>query len=282
MNLSSLALIGLLAIPTGLGVVALGQQKTQKPGAASPVAQTPGFRIAGIQVNSPVHTGADPASDDTFGVQLAFFGTFARTSVAIELSRDAGGIIGLEDGSCRLARFADDRGTNLVKKDAFPGPFELSRVSDDGRHLVFSVASDALPDPVAARLSLAGKLALRVATAQETFTAEDVDLDEGARFGVGGFALEVRGNEPSEWGEGYALTVASKRDLGTIVSWALVLDDGTEVELRPSMSMSGMGQWEQTLQLDREIEQAHFRITCWKDLQVVELPFEVSAGLGLR
>jgi hypothetical protein len=281
MNLSSLALIGLLAIPTGLGVVALGQQKTQKPGAASPVA-TPGFRIAGIQVNSPVHTGVDPASDDTFGVQLAFFGTFARTSVAIELSRDAGGIIGLEDGRCRLARFVDDRGTNLAKQDAFPGPFESSRVSDDGRHLVFAVHSDALPDPAASRLTLGGTLALRVATAQETFTAEDADLDEGASIEVGAFELEVRGNGPSEWGEGYALTVASKRDLGLIVSWTLVLDDGTEVPLTPSMSMSGMGQWEQTLQLDREIEQADLRITCWKDMQVVELPFELSAGLGLR
>jgi hypothetical protein len=92
----------------------------------------------------------------------------------------------------------------------------------------------------------------------------------------------TRGNGPSEWGDGYALTVASKRDLGTIVSWALVMDDGTEVPLVPSMSMSGMGHWEQTLQLEREIEQADLRITCWKDLQVVELPFELSTGLGLR
>src|SRR5262245_55379490 len=131
MNLSSLAVFALVAIPTGLGFVAIEQQKTpQKPHAPAPAAQTPGFRIAGIQINSPVHTGADPASDDTFGVQLAFFGTFARTSVAIELARDAGGIIGLEDERCRLDRFADDRGTNLVKKDAFPGPFEASRISD--------------------------------------------------------------------------------------------------------------------------------------------------------
>jgi hypothetical protein len=283
-----LALLGLLAIPAGASVVLLQQQKAKPPHAAasrpaaSSAQSTPGFRVAGLQVNSPVHTGAAPASDDAFGVELAFFGSFARTSVAVELARGAGGIIGIDDERCRLARFSDDRGTDLAKKDAFPGPFEMPRVSDDGRHLVFTVASETLPDPAATRLALGGVLALRVATEQETFVAEDVELVEGTRFTVGSFELEVTANGPSEWSDGHSLTLSSRRDLTTIVSWSLVLDDGTELSLRPSMSMSGMGRWEQTLQLEREVARADLRIACWKDLQTLEVPFELSAGLGLK
>jgi hypothetical protein len=48
------------------------------------------------------------------------------------------------------------------------------------------------------------------------------------------------------------------------------------------MSMSGMGSWQQTLELDEPVVRASLRITRWTDLRTVEVPGEVSAGFGLR
>lgn len=292
MNSPALLVLGLLVMPAGLGAFALAQRSTPQgrptrvPAAqqsAERPANTPGFRVAGLQVNSPVHTGADPASDETFGIDLAFFGTFSRTSLAIEFTREAGGIIGIDDDRSRLARFTDDRGTDLVRKDSFGGPFEgMPRISSDGRHLVFALPSDALPDAGATRLGAAGVLGVRVGDGIQDFVARDVDLQQGETFSLGGFDFRIESAGPSEWGEGHALTLSSKRDLAGIVRYALILDDGREHPLDPSMSMSGMGAWQQSFEMERAIERASLRITCWKNLQVLEIPFEVQAGIGLR
>jgi hypothetical protein len=311
MDARMLAALATLATAVGLGIVALEHPTAVQPTCpATGVAQRPllqkapastattattgvapgatpgataGFRAAGLTINTPVHTGADPAAHDDFGVELAFFGTLARTSLAIEYRHEAGGMLELDSEASRLERFTDDRGTDLANEDSPFGPFDtMARVSEDGRHLVFVVPSDALPAAGATGVSAAGVLAVRCGSQQEDVTSEPVALRAGAAFTVGGYRLTIRDVGPSQWGEGHALTLESRTELAAIDGWALVLPDGSEVAASPSMSMSGMGSWQQTLELDEPVERASLRITRWTDLRTVEVPFEVSAGFGLR
>jgi len=301
MNARMLAAFATLATAVGLGIVALDRPSgvqpvcpttvvAQRPLASTPTpttaataAATPGFRAAGLTINTPVHTGVDPSSDDDFGVELAFFGTFARTSLAIEYRHEAGGMLELDSGASRLERFTDDRGTNLVNEDAPFGPFDtMARVSEDGRHIVFVVPSASLPAAGATGVSAAGVLAVRCGSHREDVASETVALREGGKLAVGGYELTIREVGPSQWGEGHALTLESRTELAAIDAWTLVLPDGRELEASPSMSMSGMGSWQQTLELEESVERASLRITRWADLRTIEVPFEVSAGLGLR
>lgn len=307
MNPRLLAVFATLATAVGVGVVALdrpsGVQPVcpttvvgQRPLASAPsivttttatpvatAAATPGFRAAGLTINTPVHTGVDPSSDDDFGVELAFFGTFARTSLAIEYRHAAGGMLELDGEASRLERFTDDRGTDLANEDAPFGPFDtMARVSEDGRHIVFVVPSDALPAAGATGVTAAGVLAVRCGSRKEDVASETVALRKGGTLAVGGHELAIREVGPSQWGEGHALTLESRTDLAAIEAWTLVLPDGREVEASPSMSMSGMGTWQQTLELEEPVERASLRIARWADLRTIEVPFEVSAGLGLR
>lgn len=263
-------------LPESLSPLAARRCKTARAGG-------PAVRVAGLMINSPTHTGADAASDDASGVELAFFGTLERMRLALELTRPEGGLLGLDEAASRLTRFADDRGTDLIPSESPFGPFELlPRVSPDGRQLVFVIPSSRLPHARATRLSAAGTLGLRVATVSESFTAGDVPLAAGSAFSVAGFDFEIESAGKSQWGEGREVTVVAHRDLSAIRRWALVTPEGTELELRPSMSMSGAGTWSQTLELDRTLERAGFRVECWQDLATVEVPFEVETGLGLR
>lgn len=292
MNVRILVLGGLLSILCAAGVVQLDGDDPPPalpttlsphatPARAARAADSPDVRVAGLMVNSPTRTG-DPSSDGTFGVDLAFFGTFERTRLALELTRPEGGVLGIDDDRSRVTRFADDQGTDLARADNPFGPFEmLPRISPDGRHVVFVIPSESLPHERAARISAAGVVALRVASRREAFTAPDVHLAAGSSFSLAGFDFEVESAGKSEWGEGWSLTLAASSDLSPIARWALVLD-GAEVELRPSMSMSGMGVWRQTLELEHAVERASFRVECWQDLATVEVPFNVDAGLGLR
>jgi hypothetical protein len=159
----------------------------------------------------------------------------------------------------------------------------MTRTSEGGQHLVFSIPSDRLPHAEAARVRVKGVLGLQVATETASYTAKGVVLQSGEDVSIGDHALRIESVGPNEWmGEGYSLTVSSSSDLAGILAWAFVLPDGTEVPLSPSMSMSGMGQWQQTLNYDRELEEIALRITSWKDLRKISVPFELATGLGLR
>lgn len=284
--------LGFLVLPAGLWIASLGDvelpwgfsahaQQTKVQSAKGGRA-TPGFRVAGVMVNSPAFS-MPPTSDGGFGPELAFFGTFARTSVAIEYTRDAGGLIGMDPEACTLTHFADDHGTNLVGETSVFGPFETNpRISEDGKHILFTVPSETLPHGAAAHVIAQGELGLLVGSKTQAVDSEAFDLEAGESLEVGPLAFEVTEVGPSAWGDGHSITLSSRTGLSEVVSWALVLDDGSVVDLSPSMSMSGMGTWQQTLDFDREVEHARLRVTRWTDLQHVKVPFEVSTGLGLR
>ncbi|MEM7309070.1 MAG: hypothetical protein AAF682_20470 [Planctomycetota bacterium] len=294
MNARILAWIGTLVILAGAGVVVFrGEEQpaqrrpfprpTQKR-AVHGASESPAVvKPVGLMINAPVHTGEDPALEDNFGVELAFFGTFERTRMALELFYPKGGIIDLDNEASTLSLFEDDRATDLRKEDEHFGPFEMMpRMSEDGRYLAFVVPSDKLPDKNASKLYAKGVVAVRVATRAAEFDAEGVLFDEGTELSLGDFDFEITEAGPSSWGDGHSITLQTDRDTVRIVRYAFVDADGNEHELSPSMSMSGMGTWQQTLESDEELGRGTLRIECWQDMHTVEVPFEAEAGLGLR
>ena len=46
--------------------------------------------------------------------------------------------------------------------------------------------------------------------------------------------------------------------------------------------MSGMGTWQQSLDAATMPERAKLVLEVWQDLDTVEIPFQVEAGIGLR
>ncbi len=300
MNIRIPVLVAALLILVSVGVLTLDKDasETGLPATRSPLPESAAHastkprpipsasgpvRVVGLTINTPVHTGADPASDDPFGVELAFMGSLERTRLALEFEHAEGGILGIDDDACALDSFRDDRGTDLIKKDDPFGPFEMmSRVADDGRHLVFTIPSDVVPARGASRLFAEGTLAVQVAQRSETFTTDEISLAAGTEFTVGGFDFRVTQVGDAQWGDGSEITLETKRDTVSIVRYALVSPDGTQHALEPSMSFSGMGSWQQGLRADEVPARGRLEIEVWQDLSIEKVPFQVETGLGLR
>jgi len=301
MNTRTLVLLGALLIIATAGVVSLGDgssdqtlPKTLSPlkrgaqaatkASAQPIRSATGpVSVAGLMINTPVHTGADPSSDDTFGVELAFFGTFDRTRLALELRHEDGGILGIDSDASELAAFRDDRGTNLLKEDDAFGPFEMMpRISEDGHYLVFTIASDKVPVGGAARVFAEGVCAVQTAHRSEVFTSDEIALAKDARVSLGGFDFKISDVGDSNWNGEKSITLETKKDTVPIVRYALIDPSGAEIELSESMSMSGMGTWQQSLDAATMPERAKLVLEVWQDLDTVEIPFQVEAGIGLR
>ena len=80
MNVRLVVLAALLAILSVVGFVQFkgSEPRANLPATLSPLARpsrrvppgSPEVRVAGVMINSPTHTGADPASGDGFGVDL--------------------------------------------------------------------------------------------------------------------------------------------------------------------------------------------------------------------
>lgn len=104
----------------------------------------------------------------------------------------------------------------------------------------------------------------------------------GTQVEVGPYSFEVIEAGPSEWSEGWAFSLRSEADLSAIVRYALVDQQGQELELNRGWSMSGGGTWTQSLVCATAQERATLVVEYWKDPEVVRVPFDLSPGLGLR
>lgn len=242
------------------------------------VESPPSFRVAGLMVHSDVRPSMSG------GEELAFFGTFSRTRLAVELVLPEGGLFDLDRGRSSLTTFADDLGTDLLDPSDPFGPIEMSpRLGADGRSLVFVLGSDGSPAAEASRLRAEGTLVVRVSEAKATYETETIPLAVGQSFELGPLSFEITESEASQWNEGaWSTTVRTRQDPSAILSWSLVTPDGQTRVWREGFSMQGGGVWSRSLECDERVELGRIRIEAWKDPRARELPFSVEAGLGLH
>lgn len=274
LKLASLALVGL----TGVGLL-IGERSgaTSASGPPADDSTIGTVRSVGLMVNAPTGGGSADFPD------LAFMGTFEKTRVALLLEHPAGGLIDLVPDASSLTVFRDDRGTDLRKQDAPFGPFEMMpRVAEDGRSLVFVVPSETLPDARASRLTVQGVVAALAAESTQVHRSEPAAIEDGAALTAGPWSFQLSEVGPSQWGDGWSLTLNSRTDVSTVVRYALVDGAGAEIALDVSMTMSGGGSWQQTLESAQAVERGSLLVESWKDPEVVRVPFEVSLGLGLH
>jgi len=275
----SLMVAALVTAVGGVGWVYQDEPVQTRPA----VPKVANCRPVGVMVNAPIDMGGTEDEGMEDFPDLAFAGTFEQTRLAIRLDYPRGGIVELRGDHSVLDSFQDDLGADLRKEGAQFGPFEMmSQVSDDRRSVVFVVPSDRLPGPRATRLTASGTVALLVSNSNTEARSPVVSLAVGESIVAGPFTFRITRVGASEWNTGWSITLSTKQDLGGVRGFALIEADGTRVELSPSMSISGGGTWSQTLECERELESGALVIDYWESPRLAQLPFEVSAGLGLR
>ena len=250
-----------------------------------PTTFTPGaVKVAGLMVHRTL------AREGDNGEELAFFGTFAKTRVALELdlARVPGAgqrhIVSLLPDSSVITRFVDDRGTDLAAEPSQNDLLEmLPRVSADGLGLQTVVASKIAPHPNATRVIVEGTLDLLCASDKTSADSAPVALEVGSTLSVGPLSFEVVSTGSSDWDpDKWNLELKTTDPLQSVISWSLVDESGAVIPLSESMTWSMNGTVQKTLVAPSPLAKASLRLELWTDGETISVPFSVSAGVGLQ
>jgi len=237
----------------------------------------PSVEVVGLMLNGETRAPSQMGS----GHELAFFGSFSQTRVALQLVHPKGGLIDLRNEDSSLDLFQDGDGNDLLGQNTFGGPFEMGpRIAEDGRSIVFVIGSEKRPASGAESIRARGTVELLTGFERAVDRSDVVTPTVGGKLAFGPHELEIAELGKSSWGDGWSITLRSQADLAANVSYAWHLEDGTELALNPSMSMSGMGTWQQTLDCEQELTRGRLVIESWKDPEVLRVPFDVEARLG--
>jgi hypothetical protein len=251
-----------------------------KPLAVSSAAAEPIFRVAGVQINSPVDLGREKSND------TAFFGVPPGTHIAVVVTLPTSGIVELDRKKSKVESFQDSTGKDIYQKPKFGSAYGMMSISKDKQKILFRVSTEKLPAKGAKSVSLKGSVVLKVGTATSKGVRKRVKLAVGTSFKAGPYSLEITTAEKSEFFDGkFQVQLESKQDFDAIVAVRFLDSKGAELkaESRGSgrMSFGKNTTWTRSYHLDKIVKRATIEIEYWKDMKTVELPYTVQVGVGL-
>ena len=215
------------------------------------------------------------------------------TRIALVVSRPSGGLIDFNSRAAHLTTFADDKGTDLLVAPKpptgdRPSAGIVSIITDNGTAASVSIDSPCLPAKGARTLTVRGVLVFRVATEQAAAEQADVPLAQGAPIAAGPYHLRIdelsKRDDPGN-SDAVSITLRAHQELWSIASITFLDPAGKEVPaFKCSWSNGGDGdnlQAYQTYNLARKPERVTVRITYWSNPQTIQVPVDLTIGLGL-
>jgi len=255
-------------------------------GAAFGAEIEPTFEVRGLRVVGKPYREEEP--------QTRPFNWSEGTTVVVLVTLPKGGIIAFDPKASKVETFTDDKGTNLLeaKSSKFHfggGPFgSWPKISEDARAAVIEVQSNGLPAKGATKLTVKGTLVFKTAKQKKTYTAKDIALKVGTKIEAGSIPFEITKVGKPKWGGNkakLAVTLKATQDLSQIAAIRFLDAEGNEIKAQPAgttkMSSFGRTTIQQNYRLEEEVKTATVAIDYWEDLEIVNLPFEVQATLGL-
>ena len=225
--------------------------------------------------------------------QLRPFNWTPGTTLALRIDNKRGGILGLDAELSKLNYFTDDQGfdlmTKLEKKNLFmrrEGFGSFPKVSDDGRALLFELTAPNVPSEKAKTLSANGIAVVQVATKSEAETIHGVKLVAGTEIKSSKITYTISEVGKPKWGDAVLqVKIKTEDDVSLIKSFSFKNADGEIIESHQS-GTSRMG-WndkytvEQSYTFNEKCETVDIHIETWLDKKNVEVPFDVTLGVGL-
>ena len=217
-------------------------------------------------------------------------GSFHGVKLDVLVTSDEGGIIKLDDKKSKITKFADDKGTDLLKKpkddDSFGfgpiGPF--SKVSKDSKAVLLSVDGKNVPAAGAKSVTLEGTLVLMVAKGKDVAKQEGVELKKGAGFKAGGVAFKIDAAGKPDFGDAPLQVTLSTKE-GSKVAGVRFLDAaGKDLDAKSagssSMSFGDDTSYSWNYDFKQETKVATIEVSLWKGMVNVDVPVKVTVSVG--
>ena len=239
----------------------------------------PTFKVVGLRVIAP-----PPKDNDDLGA----FNSQPGTTLAVLIQHPVGGLISFDEDESKLTSLVDDTGTDLLKgENSYFGPFgSFPRFSEDQKAAMIEISGPGLPVAGAKAIRAQGVFKFQQATKSTKVKAESVKLEEGTEFQASEFKFVISEFGKSEWSDApIEMTLQTKQNANAIRAVRFYDADGKEIESeeagRGYMSFGSDVTHDLGFTLGTEVKQATIEIEYWENLKLIDVPFEVSTGVGL-
>jgi len=264
-----------------VGLLAVAVRSEDPPKGTEPAVKV---RACGLQV-----VGKGYGDDNDALRPLNSFG--AGTTVALLVTPGVGTLIQILNDECKVMKFTDDKGTDLLAGDmkfGQPGFNYGAQISKDGKATMMEVRGPGLPAADATSLTIEGTTAFMASATGKTETAkaENVELKKDGKFTAGALAFTIREAGKPQWGdEPLAIDLACKASLETVKSVTFLDANGKEIESHRNStgreSFGGDTTWSMSFTLKQKVDKATVVVESWADAKKVFVPVILKVKLGM-
>jgi hypothetical protein len=199
-----------------------------------------------------------------------------------------GSLLGIDEESCEIATWKDDKGTDYSATEGFgkvPWLGSFPQMSDDGSAMKFELVTRIEPVAGATTMTLDATVGLLVGSEPKTETLKAVQLVKGTTLNIGG--IEATISDISEgFGDGKQITLEAKRDFKTLKSFTVLDDKGQPVET--SRAGSGSFGWgnDYTYQVSYSVAgelpaSADIQVESYSKIETVPVRIAQTIGFGM-
>lgn len=222
------------------------------------------------------------------GPDMRPFNWTPGVSMVLRIVNPSGGLIGFDSDASKIESFVDDKGTDLLKSDETYMPVGFSSsddLSEDGKAALIEVDGGTPPAHGTREIHLKGVAVFVVATEKKTFTQKDVKLAADTEIKAGEISFVISKVGKPDWGdEPLEVTLKASTDLTSVAGVRFLDADGKEIESsvssEMSMSFNESVTVERGYKLARKVDTATIEVTCWMNLEKVNVPVDVTTGVG--
>lgn len=202
-------------------------------------------------------------------------------TLALLVDLDGAGIIEVDANKSKLDELSDDTGQNLKGK-----LWTFPNISEDKKLMRIEVKGEEAPANGAKALKATGTLVIQTAEESTVLKSEIVAAKKGERMKLSkDLSFKISDTGKPQWGDDPQMVEFEiKRDVPELAEMVFYDKDGQVIESNTGgtsrMSMGKMVTLKLTYRLKRKVEEFRVEAKVWTDLEEVEVPFDVTLGIG--
>jgi hypothetical protein len=232
--------------------------------------------VNGLRLVSEGYQGSD---------KLRPFNHFKGTTLSFVTHVSAGGIIGLDTSASEVHTLQDDTGTDLLSGTKRYGQNTIGgwpKISTDSKAITFEIQSQALPKVEAKAIHIEGHVTLDVSNQTEEHKSGVIDLSNTTNFDIGPISIAIEESGKPKWGnKPFFLKLRVGTSVEKIAKFRFLNLEGVEVDAHRNSTNHLGDEYLASYQLDQKLDQFQIEIELWKNIQKVEIPFNLNASVGL-
>ncbi len=225
----------------------------------------------------------------------------AGTSLTLLVEDPERLIHAVESSECRITRFRDDRGTDLLgagddppefRAPGFPGPQPsegpfVTRVDSGGHWATVTIHSPRLPASTATKITLEANLVVKYSSGERTVEQKNVDLKMDKITASPVPLVIARQQDPNMMIQrmggaqnGTQVILFYQGDLLGIRKIAFIDADGNEIQAMNSGGGSNGSLNQSYYRLARKVDTCTVRVTVPEKIETVTVAISLTAGVG--